>query len=105
VLFLDGSDHNECDHPLLFGDRLDRLDRAMKRGAGLVALHYTLFVPKRPGGPQFLEWLGGYFDYQSGPAPTAGTRRSRRRQRCQPRPCQNTPLRRAAALSLREEYY
>jgi type 1 glutamine amidotransferase len=67
VLFSDGSDHNESDHPLLFGDRLDRLDRAMKRGAGLVALHYTLFVPNNRGGPQFMEWLGGYFDYQSGP--------------------------------------
>lgn len=66
VLFSDGSDHREADHPLLHGDRLETLGRAMRRGAGLVALHYTVFVPARRGGPEFLEWLGGYFDYESG---------------------------------------
>ena len=39
----------------------------MKRGCGFVALHYTIFVPNEKGGRQFLDWIGGYFDYQSGP--------------------------------------
>lgn len=67
VLYCDGSDHSEKDHPLLEGDRLEQLGRAMARGAGLVALHYTVFVPMRRGGPEFLEWLGGFFDYETGP--------------------------------------
>jgi len=68
LLFCDGSDHDERAHPILHGDRLAKLGRLMKQGRGLVALHYTIFVPNEKGGQQFLEWLGGYFDYQSGPA-------------------------------------
>lgn len=66
VVFSDGSDHNEADHPLLQGDRLQVLGRAMKRGAGLVLLHYTAFAPVKRGGPEFLDWAGGYFDYETG---------------------------------------
>ena len=41
----------------------------MDRGCGLVAIHWTVFVPGMHGGEEFLEWIGGYFDYESGPAP------------------------------------
>jgi hypothetical protein len=34
----------------------------MKRGAGFVCLHYAVEVPKDKGGPEFLRWLGGYFE-------------------------------------------
>jgi type 1 glutamine amidotransferase len=68
VVFCDGADHREADHPLFSGERLAALARQMKRGAGLVALHYTLFVPNQRGGPEFLDWLGGYFDFESGAA-------------------------------------
>lgn len=66
VMFCDGSDHNEANHPLLHGARLETLKKAMDRGAGLVVIHYTVFVPKRRGGQEFLDWVGGFFDYQSG---------------------------------------
>ena len=66
VLFCDGSDHNREDHPLLKYERWRELERQMKRGAGLVCIHYTLFVPNDELGPKFLDWIGGYFDYQSG---------------------------------------
>jgi type 1 glutamine amidotransferase len=69
VVYCDGSDHNEADHPLLKDDRLAQLERAMKRGAGLVLLHYTVFAPVKRGGPEFLEWVGGFFDYETGPGP------------------------------------
>ncbi len=65
--FCDGSDHDERDHPLLQPDRMATIERQTKRGCGFVALHYTIFVPNEKGGPQFLDWIGGYFDYQSGP--------------------------------------
>ncbi|HEY4312981.1 MAG TPA: ThuA domain-containing protein [Pirellulales bacterium] len=65
--FCDGSDHDERDHPLLQPNRLATIEKQMHRGCGFVALHYTIFVPNEKGGRQFLDWIGGYFDYQSGP--------------------------------------
>jgi type 1 glutamine amidotransferase len=65
VLYTTGSDKGK--HPILQGDRLQYLGRLMKRGVGLVCLHYTLYVDNQPGGggPEFLEWIGGYNDYQN----------------------------------------
>jgi type 1 glutamine amidotransferase len=42
------------------------LEKLIKRGAGLVCLHYTVFVPNEKAGEKFLKWIGGYFDYESG---------------------------------------
>lgn len=55
---------NSGNHPLLKGKRLEWLGRQMKRGCGLVVLHYSLFMPNGRGGPEFLEWIGGYDDYE-----------------------------------------
>lgn len=49
-------------HPALRGSRLGILADQMKRGAGLACLHYAVEVPKDKGGPEFREWLGGYFE-------------------------------------------
>lgn len=49
-------------HPALQGDHLTQLDKEMKRGAGFVCLHYAVEVPITPGGPEFTDWLGGYFE-------------------------------------------
>lgn len=49
-------------HPALQGDHLAQLAAQMKRGCGFVCLHYAVEVPKTPGGPEFKEWLGGYFE-------------------------------------------
>ncbi len=67
VLISSGSDRNELAHPLLVGNRLPPLEKQMHRGCGLVTFHYSTFAPNRIG-PKMLEWVGGYFDYQSGPA-------------------------------------
>ena len=66
VVISDGADRNAADHPLLADDRLAVLGRQMARGCGLVVIHWSLFVPKDKGGEQFLDWVGGYFDYESG---------------------------------------
>ena len=67
VLFSDGADHGEQNHPLLMSSRrLGVLQKLMDKGVGLVALHYTLIVPREKGSEQFLNWVGGYFDYQGG---------------------------------------
>lgn len=69
VLYSDGSDRLELNHPLMMGGRMNVLGRILDRGAGLVCLHYSVFVPKDKGGAKFLAWMGGYFDYETGDAP------------------------------------
>ena len=77
-------------HPAVSGDRLTQLDKEMKRGCGFVCLHYAVepayektnwpdAAPgpdgkpvktpppadrgsKGKGSPEFLNWLGGYFE-------------------------------------------
>ncbi|HEV7866100.1 MAG TPA: ThuA domain-containing protein [Chthoniobacteraceae bacterium] len=58
VIYADGGGG----HPALQGDRLAELAAQMKRGLGFVCLHYAVEVPKEKGGPEFREWLGGYFE-------------------------------------------
>lgn len=69
VVFCDGADHDEKNHPLLLPHRLQMIDRQINRGAGFVALHYTVFVPREKAGDKFLNWAGGYFDYETGSGP------------------------------------
>ena len=106
VMFCDGADHSERAHPLLSGDRLAMIEKQMKRGCGFVALHYTVFVPNRRGGQQFLNWIGGYFDYQSGSGPRKWYSKIRTATTT-PRPA--TPAhpicRGLKPFKLREEYY
>jgi type 1 glutamine amidotransferase len=68
LLFSDGSDNEEKRHPLLNGDRMEVFARQMKRGCGYAAVHYTTFTPKK-NEERFLDWVGGYYDYASGPPP------------------------------------
>src|ERR1043165_2534330 len=64
----DGTDREEKNHPLYAGDHLQVIARQMKRGCGLVLFHWSTFHPVRVH-DQITEWVGGYFDYQTGPAP------------------------------------
>ena len=56
VLYMNGGDR----HPV--NTRLEEIDRLMKKGAGLVGLHYAVEVPKGKPGNRFLDWIGGYFE-------------------------------------------
>lgn len=47
-------------HPVL--PHLETVDRLMKRGVGLLCLHYAVEVPKGDPGAYFLDWIGGYFE-------------------------------------------
>ena len=49
-------------HPAIQGDRLRKLAKLMNQGAGLACAHYGVEVPKEKGGPEFLKWMGGYFE-------------------------------------------
>src|SRR5262245_19289529 len=58
VLYMDGG----AQHPLIRGDRLATMGRRMRKGVGLVWLHYAVEVPKENGGAELLEWIGGYYE-------------------------------------------
>ena len=57
-LFMDGGGG----HPAIKDDRLKLLGELMKKGVGLGCAHYAVEVPKEKGGPEFLDWIGGYYE-------------------------------------------
>lgn len=71
VVFADGSDFHEQDDPLFTDDHLSVIQKQMSRGCSLVLLHYSTFAPNKFA-DQFLEWIGGYYDYQSGAPDSTG---------------------------------
>jgi type 1 glutamine amidotransferase len=40
----------------------EAFESIMRRGVGLVCVHYAVEVPKGPSGKRFLDWIGGYFE-------------------------------------------
>jgi type 1 glutamine amidotransferase len=48
--------------PAIKPDRLKLLSGLMDKGVGLGCIHYAVEVPKDQGGPEFLRWIGGYFE-------------------------------------------
>jgi hypothetical protein len=49
-------------HFLLQGDHLDEVGAEMKRGCGFMCVHYAVEFPADKGGPQALDWMGGFFE-------------------------------------------
>ena len=58
VIYADGGGG----HPAIQKERLNMLGALMKKGTGLGCIHYAVEVPKDKGGPEFLDWIGGYFE-------------------------------------------
>jgi hypothetical protein len=50
-------------HPLIREKRLDRIGKLMAKGVGLMCAHYGVEVPKDLGGPEFKDWIGGYYEH------------------------------------------
>lgn len=68
VLFSDGgSSHTQ--HPLLGDGHMPVLAKQMKRGCGLVVIHWSLNLPSKIGRETFLRWIGGFKDYEDPPRP------------------------------------
>jgi len=63
-----GCDRKLEDHPLYVGDHLQALERQMKRGCGVLFHHWSTFHPAKHH-DLITEMVGGYFDYETGPAP------------------------------------
>ncbi len=58
VIYADGGPK----HPALLEDRLQQLDKKMKRGCGFLTLHYAVEPTIEVGGKEFIDWMGGCFE-------------------------------------------
>ncbi|MBI3866735.1 MAG: DUF1080 domain-containing protein, partial [Planctomycetia bacterium] len=58
LFYMDGG----AGHPVIQGDRLFQINKLAREGVGIACAHYAVEVPKERGGPEFLEWIGGYFE-------------------------------------------
>jgi hypothetical protein len=75
VIYSDGGGR----HPALQENRLELLDKEMKRGAGMVCIHYAVEPTIEKGNQEYIDRLGGAFPR---PAPRAAqTQPSRPRSR------------------------
>lgn len=106
VLYCDGSDHDIRNYPLLLGPRLKVLGTLMDHGVGLVCLHYSVFVPREKAGSQFQDWIGGYFDYESGDGPNKWYSKIETRDfQVYPATAAHPICRSVSPFSIKEEYY
>lgn len=46
----------------LLNKNVELVEKLMKKGAGLVCLHYAVEIPKGDPGDRLLRWMGGYFE-------------------------------------------
>ncbi len=51
-------------HPAIQGDHAKILGELVKKGVGLGCAHYGVELPSTNGGPQFLDWIGGYYEHE-----------------------------------------
>jgi len=66
VILSDGDDGSRTFHaPFMTPERMQILEKQMKRGCGLMTFHFSTFSPAKYA-PQILDWTGGYFDWQGG---------------------------------------
>ncbi|MBM3335098.1 VCBS repeat-containing protein, partial [Candidatus Sumerlaeota bacterium] len=65
VLFSDGN--GRAQHPFMVGDRMAVIEKLMKRGCGLVVIHWSLSMPTELGNETLVRWIGGFDDYQKPP--------------------------------------
>ncbi len=49
-------------HPFLQHDRARTIASLVEKGVGVGFCHYAVEVPKERGGPDFLQWIGGYYE-------------------------------------------
>jgi hypothetical protein len=59
VIYADGG----ARHPAIQEDHKQVLGELAKKGVGLGFMHYGVEIPSTNGGPQFLEWVGGYYEH------------------------------------------
>jgi len=60
VIYADGGGG----HPAIQRDHKKILGELAKDRVGLGFMHYGVEIPSTNGGPEFLEWIGGYYEHQ-----------------------------------------
>lgn len=58
VIYADGGGGN----PAIQGNHSDTLKALAKRGCGIGFMHYGVEIPAVKGGPEFQQWIGGYYE-------------------------------------------
>jgi len=58
VIYADGGRGN----PAIQKDHAATLQRLADKGVGIAFMHYGVEVPADKGGPEFLKWIGGYYE-------------------------------------------
>jgi type 1 glutamine amidotransferase len=58
ALYSDGGGGN----PFIQGDHKKTIGELAKKGVGIANMHFAVETPKDNGGPEFLEWIGGYYE-------------------------------------------
>jgi len=58
VIYADGGGG----HPAIQGNHLQTLRRLIQKGVGFGCMHYGVEIPDKTGGPEFLAWIGGYYE-------------------------------------------
>jgi type 1 glutamine amidotransferase len=58
VIYADGG----AGHPAIQDSHLQILGELARKGVGLGFMHYGVEIPKDKGGPEFLDWIGGYYE-------------------------------------------
>ncbi|MFT5130735.1 MAG: hypothetical protein ACI8W8_004366 [Rhodothermales bacterium] len=56
ILYMDGW------HKHAINGRIPEVDALMKRGGGLMCMHYAVHTAEEYAGKQFLDWIGGYYE-------------------------------------------
>jgi len=59
LIYADGG----AGHPAIQGNHPQILAGLVAKGVGLGCAHYGVEIPSTNGGPQFLEWIGGYYEH------------------------------------------
>jgi hypothetical protein len=60
VIYADGG----AGHPAIKDNHKQVLGELARRGVGLGFMHYGVEIPKTNGGPELLQWIGGYYEHQ-----------------------------------------
>src|SRR5882724_8657334 len=66
VIYSDGG----AGHPLLRDDHMETIGGLMKKGVGLVCIHYAVEPTKEKGEKEMIEWMGGCFEVDRSVNPT-----------------------------------
>ena len=60
VIYADGG----AGHPAIQSDHKKILGDLAAKGVGLGFMHYGTEIPSTNGGPEFLEWVGGFYEHE-----------------------------------------